>query len=180
MNTVNSAKLLIVKIALACIAFYSLLALVFHIRWFVFFLITGIPGKVPAGQLPFVWFPVQILSNIIFLIVTYQLLFLFLKYQKLGFFDRSALRVFNIVILTCISFACLASIQTISSNLSEVHLSDWRSIDGSLNLLFRTFTNLLVFREPQSLFLLLSIILWVVKQFVCNALELKTESDSII
>jgi hypothetical protein len=180
MNTVNPAKLLIVKIALACIAFYSLLALVFHIRWFVPFLVTGIAGNVPAGQLPLVWFPVQILSNIIFLIVAYHLLFLFLRYQKLGFFDRSALRVFNVAIFACISFACLASIQVVSSNLSEAHLNDWNSIDGSLNLLFRTFTNLLVLREPQSLFLLLSIILWVVKQFVCNALELKAESDSII
>ncbi|WP_207424129.1 hypothetical protein [Desertivirga brevis] len=176
----KSSTLLLVKLSLASIIGYSLLALIFHIRWFVPFIMSGSVGTVPDHQLPVIWFPVQIASNIIFLVVGYNLIGLFIRYQKVRFFDTSALRVFNLIIGACILFAVLQSILSVSSNFKEVHLNHWNTMEGALNLAFRTVTKLLVFQEPQSLLILLAVVIWAVKQFVIEALELKIENDSII
>ncbi len=180
MEMTKSRQLLLIKMIVAVIMFYSSLALVFHIRWFVHYLITGIPGTVPPEQVPAVWFARQILSNSIFLFVSYQLINLFTRYQKNNFFDLSALKTFNIVIVSCVFLAGLEAVQIISNNLSQLHLEDWTTLNACVNLLFRTFTIFLVIRDSQTMFLLLAIILWVVKQFVSKALFVKSENDSFI
>jgi len=180
MEMTKSRQMLLIKLIVAVIMLYSSLALVFHIRWFVYYLLTGIPGTVPPEQVPAIWFPRQILTNSIFLFVGYQLVNLFIRYQKNGFFDFSALKTFNIAIVSCLSLAGLEAVQIIFNNLSELHLEEWTTINAGLNLLFRSFTTFLVIRDSQTMFLLLAIILWVVKQFVSKALALKAENDSII
>ncbi len=169
-----------IKAILWGIICFSSLALVYHIRWFIPFLNDSSTHIVPEGQEPLVWFIVQICNNIIFLLVGYLLIRLFAKYQQTGFFDKESLQVLKGVIISCIALGLLGAVQNITNNFNEVHINQWTSIEGILNLSFRTFTNLLLFREPQTMYFLLAIILWVVKQFVTKALFVKTENEAFI
>jgi hypothetical protein len=182
MNSSKLANTIFIKVVLWGILFYSAQALLYHTRWFIPYLSKGITYVVPNGQTPFIWFVVQICENIIFLIACYLLIRLFKKYQKTGFFDMESLRVFDSLIVSCIGLALLEAIQTISNNFAEIHFEEWTSAVSSINLLYRSFTRFLILRnpQPQTMYILLAIILWVVKQFVTKALSVKHENDSFI
>ncbi|MEI6680752.1 MAG: DUF2975 domain-containing protein [Mariniphaga sp.] len=176
----ESAKLFLIKIILWGTIGFSTLALVFHIRWFIDFLINQQNLIVPAGQEPYAWFIVQICNNIIFLGAGYLLLRLFNRYKTSGFFDMGSLKVFNGVILSCLVLAVLGAVQITVNDFNEVHIDQWTSILSISNLSFRTFTKLLLIKSPQTMYFLVAIILWVVKQFTVKALQLKNENETFI
>ncbi len=134
----------------------------------------------PANQTPLIWFITQIISNIVFLYISYLLIRLLKKYGQTQFFDETSLKVFNVVILSCVFLAVLSVMQVLFNNFYEVRISEWKSTESSVNLLFRSFTRLFVFESPQTMYFLLAIILWSVKQFVTRALFIKKENESFI
>lgn len=180
MPKVTFSKLFLIKLVLWGAIFFSAQALIYHIRWFIPFLNHQITPMLFVGKIPTLWFVVQICSNSIFLIVGLLLLNLFRKYQRTGFFDKQTLQIFNAIIYSCLGLALLGIIQTIANNLYEVHLQQWTSPVSIANLALRSFTRLLIFKEPQTMYLLLAIILWSVKQFVTKALIIKQENESFV
>lgn len=180
MEKTKISKLNLIKSVLWATIGFSALALIYHTRWFISFLINGSDYVVPVDQTPAIWFITQIISNVIFLYVGYLLARLFKRYTQTGFFDETSLKVFDGVMLSCIFLAVLCAIQVLFNNFSEVRISDWKSTESSLNLFFRTFTKLFVFESPQTMYFLLAIILWSVKQFVTRALFIKKENESFI
>lgn len=160
--------------------FFSSLALMYHIRWFIPFLMDNTNGVVPNQQMPFIWFVVQICNNIIFIFVGFLLYKLFRKYQQTGFFDSESLKAFDGVIISCILLALLGAVQIVSNNFYEVHFNQWTSVVGVSNILFRSFTKLLIFSEPQTMYFLVVIFLWAVKQFVIKALIVKNENEAFV
>ena len=171
---------LIIKIILWVIIFYSALALIYHVRWFIPALKNNIVMNVPLGEAPILWFTFQALSDILFVCNGVLLLNIFRKYNNDKFFDISSIKVFNVSIASCIILAFFGFIKTFVNNFKEVHFDQWQSFESITNLAFRSFTNLLVFREPQTILLLMAIILWVVKQFTRQALVIKKENESFI
>ena len=180
MNKATSSNLIFIKAVLWGTIFFSGLALVYHIRWFIPFLKSNTNIVIPNEQVSVVWYVVQIGSNIIFVLVSFLLMRLFNKYQKTGFFDAESLKVFNTVILSCVILALFGSVLTVYNNYKEVHLEDWTTLSGVVNLIFSSFTYLLVFKEPQTMYFLLALILWAVKQFVTKALILKNENEAFV
>ena len=180
MSKSKISNLILIKSVLWGAIFFSALALVYHIRWFIPFLQDNTNGVVPNQQMPFIWFVVQICNNIIFLFVAVLLFKLFRKYQQTGFFDRESLKTFDGVIISCIGLALLSAVQIVSNNFYEVHFNQWTSVVSVSNLLFRSFTKLLIFQEPQTMYLLLATILWTVKQFVNKAIFVKIENEKFI
>lgn len=159
---------------------FSSLALVYHIRWFIPFLLNHTANVVPNDQMPFLWFVIQISKNIIFIVVGLFLVKLFKRYQQTGFFDTGSLKAFDVVIISCVGLGLLGAIQAVSNNFYEVHFNDWTSLEAIANLMFRSFTRLLILKEPQTFYILVAIILWSVKQFVSEALILKTENEAFV
>ncbi|HNP47378.1 MAG TPA: hypothetical protein PKK99_04940 [Bacteroidia bacterium] len=180
MNNSKKINLLLVQSVLWGAIFFSSLALVYHIRWFIPFLMDNSSGVVPGQQMPFIWFVVQICNNIIFVFVSALLIRLVRKYQETGFFDSDSLQAFDGVIISCMLLALLSTVQIIANNYYEVHSDQWNSIIGISNLLFRSFTKLLIFQQPQTMYFLLAVILWAVKQFVTKALVIKSENESFV
>jgi hypothetical protein len=173
-------KLRGIKTVLWIAVFFSAEALIYHIRWFVPFLQHKTGFADPAEQIQFVRFMVQICNNIIFLFVGYILIRLFSKYQQTGFFDSSSLKVFDVVIVSCIGLAILGAFQIVSDNFSEVHLNQWTSVESIANLVLRSFERLIIFKEPQTMYFLLAIFLWTVKQFARKALFIKNENEAFV
>ena len=180
MNKFFYSKLNILKIVLWTTIFFSTLALIYHTRWFGAFLLDKTHYVVPYTQLPIMWFIVQICCNLIFIYVGYILIKLFNKYKHTGFFDEGSLKTFNQIIYSCLVLALLGAIQIIGNNFSEVHCNEWNSFESIANLFFRTFTKLLVIESPQTMYLLLAIILWTVRQFIITALSVKVENESFV
>lgn len=180
MSKKQISSLTFIKIVLWGAIFFSAEALVYYFRWFVPFLKNETTNVVPFGKMPLLWFVVQIFQNIIFLVVGGLLIRLVNKYRRTGFFDEESLKVLNGVILSCIGLALLGAIQTVANNFYEVHFDQWTSFQSFGNLLFRSFTRLLILREPQTMYFLLAIILWAVKQFVSRALVIKSENEAIV
>ena len=173
-------NLILIKCALWGAILLSAVALVYHIRWFIPFLRDNTYGVVPNQQMPFIWFVVQICNNLIFLFVGFLLFKLFRKYQQTGFFDSESLKAFDAVIISCIGLALLGAVQIVSNNFYEVHFNQWTSVINVTNLLFRSFTKLLIFQDPKTMYFLLAIILWAVKQFVTKALIVKNENEAFV
>lgn len=180
MNKTIFQKQIFIKLILVGAIFFSTTALVYHIRWFIPFLTDKISYVVPNGQSPLIWFPVQICNNLIFLFVGYLLINLFSKFQKTGFFDNQCMLVLDRIIISCIGLAILGMIKTGFSNYNDMQLSEVVSVVSGLNLFMRFFTNILAFKEPQTMYLLLATILWIIKQFVYNAIFVKAENEKFI
>jgi hypothetical protein len=180
MNASKRPNTTFIKAVLWGAIFFSVLALIYHIRWFVPFLENNSHGVVPEHQMPVVWFVVQICNNIIFLFVSFLLYRLFGKFQQTGYFDTNSLKAFDGVILSCIVLAFLGLVQVISNNIYELHFNQWTSLFAISNLLFRSFTRLLIFQDPQTMYFLLAIVLWSVRQFVTKALMVKKENEAFV
>jgi hypothetical protein len=176
----TSPNLFFIKAVLWGIIYFSCLALVYHIRWFIPFVNSNKNVVIPNEQLSYVWYVVQIGSNIIFVIISILLMKLFNRYQKTGFFDVQSLKVFDTIILSCLILALFGSVLTVYNNFKELHVEDWTTLSGVVNLIFRSFTRLLVLKEPQTMYFLLALILWAVKQFVTKALILKNENEAFV
>jgi hypothetical protein len=159
--------------------FFSTIALIYHVRWFIPFLTNKISYVVPNEQLPLIWFLVQICNNLIFLFVAYLLIKLFNKFQKTGYFDKECIVVLDRIIFSCIGLAILGVIKLGFSNYNDIQVSEINEA-SELNLLIRFFTNILVLKEPQTMYLLIASILWTVKQFVNNAIFVKRENEKFI
>jgi hypothetical protein len=180
MNRTKTANLIFIKAVPLAVIFFSSLALVYHIRWFIPFLQNKTNVVIPNEQVSVLWFVVQICNNLIFLFVGFLLIKLFKKYKQTGFFDVTSMKVFNAVILSCIALALLSSVLTVYNNFYEVHYNQWTSIESVANLIFRSFTRLLVLKEPQTMYILMAMILWVVKQFIIRALFIKEENEAFV
>ena len=181
MLKIRFSKLILVKVVLWVVIYFSALALVYHTRWFFPYLINNNNhAVVPPNEVPLVWFIVQICSNLIFLYVSWLLLRLFKRYQQTGYFDSESVKVLNGVIFSCLGLAILGAVKIVITNFSEVHFGEWTSIVAISNLALRSFTRLLVFNGPQTIYLLLAMILWAVKQYVTAALDVKKENELFI
>ncbi len=180
MSKMKSSSLIFVKAVLWGTIFFSCLALVYHIRWFIPFLQSKKNFVIPNEQVSIVWYVVQIGSNAIFLLNSALLIKLFRKYQQTGFFDTESLKIFDTVILSCIVLALFGSVLTVYNNYNEVHLEQWTTLTSVVNLISRSFTRLLVFKEPQTMYFLLAVILWAIKQFVSKALIIKKENEAFV
>lgn len=180
MSRTKISSFIFIKAVLSGVIFFSALALVYHIRWFIPFLQNKTNFVIPNEQVSIIWYVVQICSNLIFLFVSFLLIKLFKKYQQTGFFDEESLRVFDAVIMFCIVLALLGSVLTVYNNFYEIHFNQWTSFESVSNLIFRSFTRLLIFKEPQTMYFLLAIILWAVKQFVLKALFIKKENEAFV
>ena len=176
----KGTTLVFIKAILWGIVFYSCLALVYHVRWLIPFVRNNTNSVIPNEQVSVIWYLVQIGSNIIFVIVSILLIKLFNKFKKTGFFDAQSLKVFDAIILSCLTLALFGTVLTVYNNYKEIHLNDWRTLSGGVNLFFRSFTRLLIFKEPQTMYFLLALILWVVKQFVTKALIVKNENEAFV
>lgn len=180
MNKIKLSKLTLIKGVLWGTILLSSLALVYHTRWLVSFLLDSIAHRVPSGQSPTVWFIVQITSNIIFLYVGYLLIRLFNRYQEVGYFDKYSVRVFDSVILSCFGLAFLGILKMAFSNFYHLPLDLYNSIEGVANLIFFFSIDIVTFKEPQTMYFLLALVLWVVKQFVTRAIIMKAENESFV
>jgi hypothetical protein len=180
MGKTNFPKQIFIKSILWGAIFFSATALVYHIRWFIPFLSDKISYVVPNGQSPLIWFLVQICNNLIFLFVGYLLIKLFSKFQQTGFFDKQCMLVLDRIIISCIGLAILGIIKLGFSNYNDMHFSEVVNAVSGLNIFIRFFTKILVFKEPQTMYLLLATILWIVKQFVNNAIFVKAENEKFI
>jgi len=179
MGKTSISKPLFIKSLLWGAIIFSATALIYHIRWLITFLTDNISYVVPNGQTPLIWFLVQICNNMIFLFVGYLLIKLFSKFQKTGFFDKGCIGVLNRIIIACIGLAILGIIKLGFSDYNDTQLYDVNVVSG-LTTFIRFFTNIIIFKEPQTMYLLLAIILWTVKQFVSNAIFVKAENEKFI
>ena len=181
MYKIRLSRLVLIKVVLWVTVYFSSVALLYHTRWFIPFLLN--PDNhhvVPIGEVPTVWFIVQICSNLIFLYVSWLLIRLFRKYEQTGYFDSDSLTVLNGVIWSCLGLAILGTAKITITNFSEVHIEEWTSAVSIVNLFTRSFTRLLIFNSPQTIYLLLASVLWAIKQFVTTALEVKQENETFI
>jgi hypothetical protein len=174
------SKQTLVKNALVGIIILSSIALIYHIRWFLPFLFNSVEHGVPDGQSPMIWFCVQILSNTIFLFAGYLLMRLYNKYQLKGYFDKYSLKVLDYLIISCILLATLGFVKLAFSNFYPLPLSEYNSIWGAFNLIMYFIIDTVSFKEPQTMFLLITVILWVIRQFVIKALFVKSENETFI
>lgn len=179
MGKTNFPKPIFIKFILWGAIFFSATALIYHIRWFVPFLTTKISYVVQNGKSPLIWFLVQICNNFIFLFVGYLLIKLFSKFQQTGFFDKECIVVLDRITISCIGLAILGVIKLGFSNYNDIQVSEINPVSG-LNSFIRFLTNILVFKEPQTMYLLLATILWTVKQFVNKAIFVKIENEKFI
>ncbi|MBX3254476.1 MAG: hypothetical protein KF862_10075 [Chitinophagaceae bacterium] len=182
MNKTGVQKFILTKIILWGAIYFSVVALIYHIRWFVPFLASGVSTVVPDGQTPLIWFLVQVGNNIIFLFVGYLLVKLFGKFNQTGFFDKECIVVLDKIIVSCIVLAILGVIKLGYSNYNNIQIKEVSEagIIGKLHLLARFITNIIVVKEPQTMYFLLAAMLWTVKQFVNKALFVKAENEKFI
>jgi hypothetical protein len=179
MGKTNFPKPIFIKFILWGAMFFSATALIYHIRWFVPFLTNKISYVVPDGQSPLIWFLVQICNNLIFLFVGYLLIKLFNRFHQTSFFDKECIVVLDRIIISCIGLAILGILKLGFSNYNDIQVNEINAVSG-FNSFVRFFTNILVFKEPQTMYLLLATLLWTVKQFVNNAIFVKTENEKFI
>jgi len=163
-----------------CIVFFSFLALVFHVRWFIPCLINKVSYTVPPGQNLVGWFLVQITSNILFLYVSLLLIRLIRNYQRTKFLDAKSFKVLNVIIAACLLLALMGAGQFIANHYSEMKIESWVSAYGILNGLLRVLVKFLFIENPQTMYFLIAMIVWVLKQFIVKALEIKNENESFI
>ncbi|MEM1135812.1 MAG: hypothetical protein AAGI07_08220 [Bacteroidota bacterium] len=180
MDKIKFSKLALIKSALWGVILLSILALVYHVRWFLPFLLNSVVYKVPSGQSPITWFSVQIFSNIIFLFMGYLLIRLFNKYKQLGYSDRDSLKVFDVVIISCLCLTILGVVKIAFSEFYPLPLNEYKTLWGGINLVAFLIIDTVTIKEPQTMYLLLAIILWAVKQFVIKALFVESENEAFI
>jgi hypothetical protein len=70
--------------------------------------------------------------------------------------------------------------QFIANHFIELEIDRWVSADAFLNGLLRFSVKFLFIENPQTMYFLIAIIVWVLKQFVIKALEIKIENESFI
>jgi hypothetical protein len=179
MGNLNFSKQILSKLILWGAICFSTIALMYNIRWFIPFLINNIAYVVPNGQSPLIWFIVQICNNLIFLYVSYLLIKLLRRYQQVGFFEKECIVVFQKIIMCCVVLAILGILKLGFSNYNDVQIGQLNMVSG-FNSFIRFFINILVFKEPQTMYLLIATMLWVVKQFVTKAIFVKAENEKFI
>ena len=159
---------------------FSTEALIYYTRWFIPLLSGHHSYIAPPVNFPQLWFIGKIASNAIFLWVAILLLRLYRNYRKRGYFEKDSLRVLDKVILACLLLAFIGLIATGFEYAPELHTERWTSLWAIANSIYRFFTRLFVLKEPQTMYLLLAAILWGVRQFVVQALNVKKENELFI
>ena len=179
MEIFKISKMVILKFVLWVIMFFSGLSLVYLSHWFYKFNIDPVKYKPmnTGGILPNIWFPTQIMSYMVFLFVGYSLFRLFSKYKSTGYFGYENLKLFDYLIFACLLLAVLGAGQLAITNYYQMY-DHFASPIIYLNAFARFCFKL--FDAPETLFLLLAMVLWAVKQFVGKALEIKSENEKFI
>jgi hypothetical protein len=179
MQRSKTGDLLVALVAWGTILF-SLQALIYYIRWLIP-LFMGRPSLVaPTIGSPQLWFFAKIGTNAIFLWIGVLLQRLHKKCRKTGYFEKDSLRLLKHVVIGCLSLAVLGVVQTICENADELYTDQWTSLWGVSNRLLRFFTHQIVFRERVIIYLLLAAILWGIRQFINQALNVKKENELFI
>lgn len=174
------SKINLIQLVLWSVILLSGSAIIYHTRWMIPYILNSVDYKVPNGQSPLIWFITQIGSNLIFLYVGHLLLRLFKNYQKQGYFEKDNLKVFDHVMFSCLGLALLTIIRLAFSDFYFLSLDEYNSIEGMINLSALLIIDTLTFKEPQTMYILLGLIMWVVKQFVTKALSFKSENEAFI
>ncbi len=156
----------------------SALALTYQLRWFFPFLWDYTNGFLTTVRL--VEFIVQLASNSVYLLVCYLLISLLRRFKTIGYFDNSSLTVCKQIAWSCIGLGVLGSVMAIARNLSEVHWNDWTNFIAVANLGFRTVTQILFFKEPQTMYFLVGVLLFIIHDFTGKALAVRSENESFI
>lgn len=180
MGTPKISQLNLIKLTLWAVILLSSSAIIYHTRWMIPYILNSVDYRVPNGESPLIWFITQIGSNLIFLYVGYLLIRLFKNYQRQGYFEKDSLKVFDHVMLSCLGLALLTIIRLTFSNFYLLSLDEYISIKGILNLSVLLIIDTITFKEPQTMYILLALVMWVVKQFVTKALSLKRENEAFI
>jgi len=180
MNTLNPSKINLIKLTLWVVVLLSSAAIIYHTRWMINYILDSTDYKVPSGQSPLIWFITHIGSNLIFLYVGCLLIRLFKNFQGQGYFEKDSLKVFDHVMLSCLGLALLTTIRLAFSDFYYLSLNEYNSIEGIINLSALLIIDTLTFEEPQTMYILLALILWVVKQFITKALSFKSENEAFI
>jgi len=180
MHALKPSKLNLIKLTLWVVIILSSSAILYHTRWLIPYLLNAVDYKIPNGQSPLIWFITQIGANLIFLYVGFLLLRLFKNYQKQGYFEKDNLKIFDYVMFSCLGLALLTIVRLAFSNFYFLSLENYISIKGMLNLFALLIIDTLTFKEPQTMYILLAFIMWVVKQFVTKALSFKHENEAFI
>jgi hypothetical protein len=160
MGNLNFSKQILSKLILWGAICFSTIALMYNIRWFIPFLINNIAYVVPNGQSPLI---IKLLR----------------RYQQVGFFEKECIVVFQKIIMCCVVLAILGILKLGFSNYNDVQIGQLNMVSG-FNSFIRFFINILVFKEPQTMYLLIATMLWVVKQFVTKAIFVKAENEKFI
>lgn len=180
MDTSKFSKLNLIKLTLWGVILLSSSAVIYHTRWLIPYVLNSVEYRVPSGQVPLIWFISQIGFNLIFLYVGYILIRLFNNYQKQGYFEKDSLIVFDHVMFSCLGLALLSVIRLAFSDFYLLSLDEYNSFEGVLNLVALLMIDTVTLQEPQTMYILLALIMWVVKQFVIKAVSFKRENEAII
>jgi hypothetical protein len=179
MKKIASGNFLIALIGWGTVLFASE-AIIYYTRWLVP-LLSGHPSHVaPPLKFPQLWFIGKIASNAVFLWVAILLLRLYKNYRKLGYFEKDSIRLLDKVILACLFLAAIGMVQTGCEYAAELRTDQWTSLWAIANRVYRSFNRLFVLKEPQTMYLLLAAILWGIRQFVIQALNVKKENELFI
>ncbi|MBV8255275.1 MAG: hypothetical protein JO154_21930 [Chitinophaga sp.] len=158
----------------------SAVALIYFTRWLIPLLSGQHSYVAPSTGIPVLWFVVKIASYSIFMTVGILLLRLYRKHKRAGYFAEDSIRVFDKVIISCLILALLGFIQTFFNNIDALHTDEWTSVWAITNRLLQFSMHFFVLNEPQTMYLLLAAILWIVRQFVVRAIVVKNENESFI
>ncbi|MCR9253664.1 MAG: hypothetical protein NXI20_24825 [bacterium] len=180
MHNKHLTKNNLIRLTLWLIIVLSGSAIIYHTRWLIPYLVNSMDNRVPTGQSPAFWFISQIGANIIFLYIGFLLLRTFSNYQKKGYFDKSSLRIFDQLMYSSLGLALLTIMRVAFSDFYLLSITDYFSIEGIVNFLAVLIIDTITFKEPQTVYILLAIIMWVMKQFMIKALSFKQENEAFI
>ncbi len=160
--------------------YFSIVSLVYHIRWYVPWLENGFEFLVPAGQKPGVWFLSQILTNVLLVSATVFLTLFVRSFRKTEYFNTKSGRYISGIIWCCIGLGAIGLLKTVMNNPELIHWEDWNSPAAILNLLMKSVTELVFLREPQTMYFLLGMALWIIRLFITKAVGFKEDSEAVI
>lgn len=174
----SSARM--IQLFVWALCYLSLVSLVYHIRWYVPFLQRGAQFLVPSDQNPAIWFPAQILMNATYLFASVCLALFIRSYQRLGYLNLSSCRLIHGIIFSCLLLGMVGVVKTVVNNFEMIHWQDWAGVEAVLNLMLKSVVDLFFLKEPQTMYVLVGIALWVISQYVTRAVGYKEDSEAVI
>lgn len=160
--------------------YFSLVSLVYHIRWYIPWLQNGYQFLTPFGQNPNIWFLSQIFTNLFLLLGSIFLTYFIRSFREVKYLSYKSSFFISGIILCSIGLGCIGILKTILNNTESIHFEDWKNLESVFNLLLKSATELIFIKEPQTMYFMVGITLWIIKTFVSKALTYKEDSESVI